>query len=281
MTGRRAIGLTPVILPVAIIGAWIVVGVFATWLMPKDPLIGNLRASLLPPMWITGGSGEYPLGTDLHGRDILSELIMGARLTLIVAFGAVSIGAVTGTLTGLIVGYFGGWTDAILMRIADFVLAFPVLLGALLLAITIGPSFAMVVAIIGLVLWPRFARIVRSEVLSLRNREFVAAAVVSGASPRRILLRHLLPNVLNTVIVMATLQIGQSILAEASLSFLGVGVPPPNPSWGAMINAGRDYLQSAWWLSVIPGIAILGVVLAVNLTGDAIRDAFDPRLRRR
>lgn len=261
-----------------IVTLWVVVGVLAPWLAPHNPYRGDLLNSLLPPFW-NGGDRAYPLGTDFLGHDILSQMIMGARLTLVVATGSLLIGGTTGTLVGLVAGYYGGGVDNLLMRLADLTFAFPLLLVALLLALVFGASFTMVVAIIGLLLWSRFARLVRSEVLSLRTRDFVALARVAGASDLRIMLVHLLPNVIGTVLVIVTLQVGQAILTEAALSFLGVGIPPPNPSWGAMISEGRNYLDSAWWISVFPGLAILLVVLALSLLGDWLRDVFDPRLQ--
>jgi peptide/nickel transport system permease protein len=235
---------------------------------------------MLPPAW-AGGSTTHWLGTDFFGHDILSQLIVGGRATLIVAVGALIIGGGTGTLLGLAAAYYGGWLDAVIMRIADFTYAFPVILVALLAAVVFGPSFPLVVAIIGLLIWARFARVVRSEVLSLRERDFVVLAQVAGASSTRILFRHLAPNVVNTLIVMATIQVSQAVLAEAGLSFLGVGVPPPNPSWGAMVNSGRSYLVEGWWIAAVPGLTILCVVIALSMVGDWLRDALDPESQSR
>lgn len=266
-------------IPMVGVFAWVVVGTLGPFFMPHDPYRGNLADSLLPPIWAPGGSLRFPLGTDALGHDVFSQLIMGARLALVIAGGSLLLGAGSGTALGLVAGYYGGWIDAFLMRLADFLLAFPVLIVALLIALTFGPSIVVVVMIIAVTMWSRFVRLVRIEVLSMREREFVALARVAGASDLRVIGRHILPNVIATVIVMLTLQIGQAVLAEASLSFLGIGLPAPNPSWGAQVSANRDYLQVAWWLPVLPGVAIFLLVLSVNLVGDWLRDVFNPQLR--
>jgi peptide/nickel transport system permease protein len=261
-----------------VIFCWVFVAAFADFLRPHSALIGDLSYSLRPPIFF-GGNFNHPFGTDLGGHDIFSQMIAGARLTLLVVLGALLIGAGIGTLAGLIAGYYGGWLDSAVMRLADFTFAFPVILGALLLAVVFGDSFLMVILIIGVLLWSRFARVTRAEVLSLRERDFVALARVAGASDLRILIRHLLPNVMGTVIVMMTLQLSQAILTEAALSFIGVGIPPPNPSWGAIVSEGRNYLRDGWWISFFPGMAIVIVVFAITLLGDWLRDRLDPHLR--
>jgi peptide/nickel transport system permease protein len=228
---------------------------------------------------VSGGSWAYPLGTDPVGRDILSRLIIGTQITLAVSTAALLVGAIAGTALGLIAGYFGGIADKIIMRLADVAIGFPIILLAVLLAVVSGPRAENIVISVGLILWSRFARVVRAEVLSLRERDYVALARVSGASSGQIIRWHLLPNVMNTVVVLASLQIGFTILTEASLSFLGAGIPPPAPAWGAMVAEGRNYVVQAWWVPTMPGLAILLAVLAFNLLGDWLRDTFDPKLR--
>ena len=225
------------------------------------------------------GLFDYALGTDRQGRDILSRLIMGARVSMAVAFICVVLSVVIGTVMGLVSGYAGGTVDSVIMRIVDGTLAFPSLLLALVFGVTAGPSFWTVVAVIGLVSWARYARLIRGEVLLLKERDFVALARIAGCSPARIIFVHLLPNVANTIIVLATLQIGNVIITESSLTFLGVGVPESMPTWGRMLDDGRNLLDSAWWISAMPGLAIISVVLAFNSLGDWARDVLDPKLR--
>lgn len=253
--------------------------VFAPWLAPHDPLEGRLSQKLKPPAWLPGGTWQYPLGTDPLGRDILSRLIHGARVSLSVSLVAIVIGGVVGTVLGLCAGYFGGWTDTLIMRVVDIAFSLPTILLALVLAVVIGPSFRTVVVIVALLLWARYARQVRGEVLSVRERDFVAQARIAGCSHVRIIFGHILPNVASTLIVLATLQVGYVILLEGTLSFLGVGIPPPTPAWGLMVATGRTLIVSAWWVSFFPGLAILVTVLALNLMGDWLRDRLDPRLR--
>lgn len=256
--------------------AFYLVALLTPLLVPFDPTAqGDLVAgSNLPPSW------EHPLGTDQYARDVLSRLLYGARISLTVGFVAVAISVTIGTLIGAVAGYVGGKTDTLLMRFVDMVLSFPrlVLLIAVI-AMLESPSIFLIIAILGLTLWPSSARIVRGEVLALREREFVEAARALGFSGTRILGRHVLPNALAPVIVAATLGIGNTIVLEAGLSFLGIGVQPPTPSWGNMVADGRTRLLEAWWISTFPGFAIVLVVLAFNLVGDGLRDALDPRLR--
>lgn len=266
-------------IPSAIIGMFVVTAIFADWLMPHNPYSAALPNTLLPPIWEPGGSLSYPIGADSLGRDILSRIIMGARVSLSVAVAAILAGGGIGTLLGLLAGYYGKKVDSVIMRAADVMIAFPTILLAVLLAVVLGPSFQNLILVIGLFLWAPFARLVRGEVLSWKTRDFVAAAKVAGASPSWIILHHILPNVLNSVVVMATLQVGYVILMEASLSFLGAGVPPPTPTWGSMVSEGRGYVETAWWVSVSPGVAIMLVVFAFNLFGDWLRDTLDPKLR--
>jgi peptide/nickel transport system permease protein len=231
------------------------------------------------PWPLDGSSVTHLLGTDRLGRDLLSRMLVGARNSLAVAVTAISFAAVVGTVLGLVAGYLGRWVDAVIMRWVDIMLSFPAILVALVFVVTVGASFWMVVAILALLLWAQFARLVRGEVLSWKERDFVARAKVSGASTLRILAQHIFPNIFNSVLVLATLQVGWAIVVESALSFLGAGIPPPAPTWGNLVAEGRDVLDSAWWISVFPGLAIMLAVLACNLFGDWLRDVLDPKLR--
>jgi peptide/nickel transport system permease protein len=257
----------------------IVAGVFSPWLTPHDPLRGNLLEVRVPPAWAEGGSSKYLLGTDPLGRDIFSRLIEGARVSLTVASIVLGIGAISGITLGMIAGYFGGQLDEIIMRIVDFALAVPFILVALVVVIVLGQSLTVIIVLLAFFSWPGFARQVRAETLSLKRRDYVALAQIAGASPERILFRHILPGVTNTAVVVATLRVGQLILVESTLSFLGVGIPPPTPAWGSMTADGRDYLLTEWWISFFPGLAIVIVVASLNFFGDWLRDYLDPRLR--
>jgi peptide/nickel transport system permease protein len=255
------------------------VAVFAPWLTPHSPISQSLPDKLIPPFWEDGGTTKYPLGTDIFGRDVLTRLLYGARVSLVVAASALIVGGGVGLIVGILSGYIGGRVDILLMRIVDAALAFPTILFALLLAVTLGQGLRTLIIAVSLILWARFARVVRGEILSLKARDFIALARVHGCSPLRIMATHLLPNILNTFMVLMTLYVGVVIVAEASLSFLGAGVPPPTPSWGLMVAEGRGKIASAWWISLIPGVAITLTVLAFNLFGDWLRDRLDPKLR--
>jgi peptide/nickel transport system permease protein len=267
------------LIPFGVIGLFVIIALFGQWLAPHDPYETSLRARLLPPAWMEGGEASYFLGTDRLGRDVLSRIIVGALPSFNVALAALVFGSVLGSLVGMVSGYLGGRTDTIIMRFADGTMAFPLILAALLLAAVIGPGGPTVVIAACIVLWARFARLIRSEVLSVKERDFVKLAQIAGASSWQIMITHILPNVLNSVMVLLTLQLGFVIILEATLSFLGAGIPPPTPTWGQMVAGGRDYLETAWWLSVFPGLAIAVVVLSFNLVGDWLRDHTDPRLR--
>ncbi len=268
------------VIPIAVLLIVLVIpALFAELIAPHDPIDGNLRARLLPPAWTDGGDWSYPLGSDRQGRDILSRMIYGARTAALVSLAALAVGGTIGSLLGLVAGYFGSWWDHVIMRLVDINLSLPLILLALVLVVLFEPGTATTVAVVALLLWSRYARQVRAEVLTLKEMDFVARARVAGASNLRIVFRHILPNVFNTIIVLATLQVGNVILLEASLSFLGAGIPPPNPAWGVMVAEGRDFIVTSWWLSVIPGLAIMFTVLSMNLLGDWLRDYLDPKLR--
>jgi peptide/nickel transport system permease protein len=262
--------------PLAVIGLFVAAAVVAPLLGLPDPTAQALRDRFKPPAWQEAGSWTHPLGTDRLGRDLLSRIVWGARVSLAAGVLTVLAASAFGAAVGLTAGYYGGRVDAVLMRAT---MSFPVILLALILAVTVGPSFANVVTAIAVILWARYARVIRGQVLTLMQLDFVAQARIAGAGAWRIITRHLLPNTLGTLLVLVTLQIGYVIIVEASLSFLGAGIPPPTPAWGSMIAEGRDFVTSAWWVSLFPGLAILLVVLAFNLLGDWLRDTFDPKLR--
>ncbi|MEO0561626.1 MAG: ABC transporter permease, partial [Chloroflexota bacterium] len=258
----------------------IVIALGAPLFAPHDPELQSLRLRTRPPVW--GGERAEPgywLGTDALGRDILSRVIFGARISMIVGIGVVTIQGIIGVLIGLAAGYFGGWVDSILMRLADVQQAVPFLILAVAVAAVLDASLWNVILVLAVAGWVPYGRVVRGQVLSVREREFVEATRALGSSHLRIIFRHILPNILAPITVIGTLTISTMILAEASLSFLGLGVPPPTPTWGGMIADGRDYLASAWWVSVMPGIAIFATVLSINLLGDRLRELTDPTLR--
>jgi peptide/nickel transport system permease protein len=266
-------------LSVLVIATMLCMAIFAPLLAPHSPIDQTLPDKLLPPFWLEGGSTNYILGTDAYGRDILSRLIYGARVSLIVAALALTAGGGVGLTVGIVAGYMGGVVESILMRLVDAAFTFPAILFALLLSVTMGQGLGTLIIAISLLLWASFARIIRGEVLALKHRDFVALAKVRGCSELRIMLTHILPNVLNTFMVLVTLNIGVVIIAEAALSFLGAGIPPPTPTWGLMVSEGRGRIAEAWWVSLIPGLAITALVMSVNLFGDWLRDRLDPRLR--
>jgi peptide/nickel transport system permease protein len=266
-------------IPVAIIAVLVVVALFAPLIAPRSPTEQSLPDKLRPPAWQEGGSRTYLLGTDALGRDMLSRLVYGARVSLTAAACALLAGGGVGLAVGVLAGYAGGRVDGALMRMVDATLSFPTILIALLLAVSLGQGLRTIVLAIAFIIWARFARVVRGEVLAVKARDFVALARVHGCSGLRIMAVHILPNVTNTFMVLLTLHIGFVIIVEASLSFLGAGIPPPTPSWGQMVADGRSYIASAWWISAVPGAAIMLVVLAFNLFGDWLRDWLDPRLR--
>jgi peptide/nickel transport system permease protein len=260
--------------------AFVATALLAPVLGLDDPSRSNLRARLGPPTWTALLSpGAHPLGTDQLGRDMLSRIVHGSRVTLAVAGAAVVLGGSIGVLLGIVSGYVGGITDRLLMRLVDIQLALPLMLLALLVVAALGPSLQNLIVVLALTSWVRYARIIRGQVLAVREREFVQAAQAIGAGRWRIMLRHILPNVLTPALVIASLELARVIIMEAALSFLGLGIQPPSPSWGRMLAEGRVYLSSAWWIVTFPGLAILLTVLGVNLVGDWLRDHFDPKLR--
>jgi peptide/nickel transport system permease protein len=246
---------------------------------PHDPLKGSLSKRLKPPAWDERGSSTHLLGTDKLGRDILSRMIYGARVSLTVSMIAIFVGGIIGTGLGLLSGYFGGKVDGLLMRLVDISLSLPTILLALVLVAAVGPSFGTVLIVLVVLLWARYARLVRGETLGIKERDFIARARVAGASHVRIMLKYVFPNVVNSLIVLATLQVGYVILLESGLSFLGAGLPRPTPAWGLMVADGRELIVTAWWVSMFPGLAIMLTVLSLNLLGDWLRDHLDPKLR--
>lgn len=266
-------------LPIAILAVIIVLAVIAPWITPYDPTHNELANRLQPPFFVAGGTTDHLLGTDAFGRDVLTRLIYGARASLAVTALTMTILIVLGTAVGVAAGYIGGWVDSMLMRLVDILLAIPTLLIGMVVAVVLGPSFWNVVWVIGLLAWPRVARLIRGETLGLRQTDFVLYSRAIGVSQLSVALRHVLPNVLPTLLVAATLESSHIILQEAALSFLGAGIPPPAASWGVMISDGRALISTGWWIALFPGLAIGITVLSANALGDWMRDHFDPRTR--
>jgi ABC-type dipeptide/oligopeptide/nickel transport system permease subunit len=271
---RLVLPALPVLLAVA-------AAVAAPWLAPESPTASELAARLRPPAWQHGGSTQRLLGTDLLGRDVLSRLLWGARVSLPIALAATVLGGLIGAGVGLIAGYYRGRADEVVTKLIDVQLAFPFVLFAISVIAVAGPSFTVLVVVLAIGSWVGHARVVRGMILSLREREYVVAARAIGGGAGRVILRHLLPNVLSVVLVIATFDVGRIIILESTLSFLGLGVQPPTPSWGSDIRDAAVYIRRAWWTATFPGLAIMVVVLGVNLLGDSLRDILDPRLRGR
>ena len=268
------------LIPLAVILVVLVIpAFFASFVAPHHPTRGQFSERLTPPAWQEGGSARYLLGTDKQGRDILSRIIHGAKYVLAVSLTVIAISGVIGVGLGLIAGYFGGRSDMLIMRGVDIALSIPAILLALAIVASRGPGFGVVIFVICVILWSRYARQVRGEVLAIKNQDFIGRAKVAGSSDFRIIIRHIFPNVVNSIIVLATLQVGFVILLEASLSFLGAGIPRPTPAWGLMVANGRELVATAWWVSFFPGVAISLVVLSLNLMGDWLRDRLDPKQR--
>jgi peptide/nickel transport system permease protein len=266
-------------LAIAVLSLTLIAAVFSPMVAPHDPNEITLVDRYKPPVWVDGGSAEYLLGTDALGRDIVSRLIYGARTSVSVGVLVVVVGGLIGTTLGLLAGYYGRWLDTAIMRAVDMTMAIPSVILALVFAATVGPSYWVAVPVLAFVVWPRFARLVRGEVLAVKQLDFVALARVAGASDAYIMVVHLLPSVRNSIVVLATLMVGWTILAEGTLSFLGAGIPPPTATWGGMAAEGRVTLATHWWISLSPGVAIWLVVLSANMAGDWLRDRLDPRLR--
>jgi peptide/nickel transport system permease protein len=265
--------------PVVFLLPILVFGIFGSLLYPHDPTTMNLNIALQPPAWMAGGDPSYLLGTDKLGRDVLSRLIEGARASLIVSVVGVAIAGFIGVTLGMMAGYFGGTFDNVVMRIVDTWMSIPVMLFMILLSSLMGGGLITIIISIGIIFWTGYARVVRGVTLSVIQREYVALAKVTGCSNLRILLKHVFPNLVDTFVVMATLQLGMAIMVEASVTFLGMGIQPPNTAWGLIVADGRTYMSTAWWVPTFGGLAIMITILGANLTGDWLRDKLDPRLR--
>jgi peptide/nickel transport system permease protein len=261
------------------VAALLVVAAAAPWLAPHDPVRQSLRTRLGAPTLEAADGKAHLLGTDHLGRDVLSRAIHGARVSLTVGFAAVIVGGLVGATLGIAAGYRGGWLDTAIMTVADAQLAFPFILLAIGIIAVLGPSFPTLIVVIGLSGWPGYARVLRAQVLVLRSREFIDAIHALGGSVLRVVVRHILPNILSSLVVIGTLELARSIVLEATLSFLGLGIQPPTPSWGGMVQEGREYLDSAWWISTFPGLVLMLTSVAVSRTGDWLRDLLDPTLR--
>jgi peptide/nickel transport system permease protein len=271
----------PLALPAVPVLLAVVAALLAPWVTPASPTSGELAARLKPPAWQEGAVAGRPLGTDLLGRDVLSRLIWGARISLLIALTATVLGTTAGSLLGLVSGYYRGRVDRVVTKLIDVQLAFPFVLLAIAVIAVAGPSVPVLIVVLAIGAWVGHARIVRGLVLSLRERDYVQAAMALGAGTPRILFRHLLPEILSVIVVLATFDVGRIIILESTLSFLGLGVQPPTPSWGSDLRDAAAYVRQAWWTATFPGLAIMVMVLGLNLVGDALRDALDPRLTRR
>jgi peptide/nickel transport system permease protein len=267
------------VIPIIILFIVVFFAIFANFIAPHNPEAISLPDRLTPPFFMSEGSMDHLLGTDSLGRDVFSRIIYGARVSLSVSVLVILIASAIGTVLGMIAGYAGGRADNFLMRLTDGALAFPALLVALLLGAVLGPSFWTTVWAVAALSWAPYARMIRGEIVKLREEDFVAQARIIGSSPTRILVKHIFPNIVNTLVILMTMSVGLVILIEASLSFLGVGIPPPTPTWGQMVSEGRSFFARAWWISLFPSLAIGFVVLSGNWLGDWIRDRMDPRLR--
>jgi peptide/nickel transport system permease protein len=267
------------VIPGMVLSILVLAGIFAPLIAPHDFRSGGVRSRHIPPAWTAKGTMDHILGTDHAGRDVFSRILYGARISLVVAAIALTTGFIGGTALGLVSGYAGGWVDEAITRFVDIWLALPFLMVALVAVIIFGQSLVLLLVLMASLAWVNFVRVVRSQTLQLRSAPYVDLARVAGASHFRIILRHIMPGVINTAVVIATLTVGNLILAEAALSFLGAGVPPPTPAWGLMVAEGRGYIGTSWWPTVFPGLCIFLVVLSLNFFGDWLRDHFDPRLR--
>ncbi len=276
---RELWGQPSAMLGAALIGLFVLIAIFAPQVSPHDPAKGNLRNQLIPPLWQEGNNPEFLLGTDVQGRDLLSRIIFGARISLWVGILAVGISASIGTALGAVSGYYRGWVDALISRFADLLMAFPFLIFAIGMMAFLGPGFANLLLALTLKGWVVFFRLARGAVMAEKTTEYVEAAKVVGQSNPIIIISEILPNIFHAILVLGTLRMGSMIITEASLSFLGLGIQPPTPAWGSMVSDGRDYLVTSWWIATLPGLAILVLVLSINLFGEGLRDILDPRLK--
>jgi peptide/nickel transport system permease protein len=274
----RSNNMAPVLMG-SILLAFISIGICGTYISPYSPTEANFEEVLKPPFWQEGGKTAHLLGTDHLGRDILSRLLSGTRVTLQVCFFVVIFSGFIGTTVALLSGYLGGWVDTLFMRLTDIMMSVPYLMIAVVMAAVLGPSKNNLIIILTVTGWTSYARVLHGEVLRIKQGEFISLAVIAGCSKMRIMVRHIFPNMISSLTVLATLQLGVIIILESSLSFLGVGVPPPDPAWGSMIAEGRDYISTAWWLCTWPGLAILSIVLTCNFFGDWLRVRLDPKFR--
>ena len=277
---RRSWQLRMGLLGGIVITGLIVTAVFAPYLAPRNPYEQNIGERLLPPSFLDGGESAYLLGTDQLGRDLLSRLIYGSRISLAVGLSAVGLEVIIGVLLGLLAGYYGRWVDSVVSFFVNVMVSFPFILLAMSLVAVLGPSLKNIIIALGFTGWPVFTRVTRVETMKLRERDFIHAAVSLGFSTRRILLGHILPNLLPSILVIATVEVSRAIILESLLSFLGLGIQPPTPSWGVMLAEGRDHMLLLWWLAAFPGGAIFLSALGINLLGDAMRDIVDPYLRK-
>jgi len=269
----------PPAVPLVIVSALLLCALGAPLLAPRSPVDGSLGERLIPPVGMEGWKPGHLLGTDRHGRDVLSRLVYGARISLSVSVVGIALTGALGSLIGLLAGFYGGWTETVLMRLVDVSLSLPGILIAVLLSVVFEPSFTNVIVVVIFLLWPSYARLTRGETLGLVHQDFVALARTAGCSNLTIMFRHIVPNLIPSILVLATLHVGYVIVLEAAPSFLGVGIPPPTPSWGVMVADGRGLIERAWWVSILPGVAILVTVLSLNILGDWVRDRLDPKLR--
>ncbi len=266
------------LLGLGIVGAVVILGLFPMYIAPHDPFVQNTAQRLLPPFFLEGGGSSHLLGTDHLGRDYFSRIIYGARISLAVGFFTVLISSTIGITLGLLGGYFGGLWDRIVNLLVDMFMTFPFILLAMVVIALLGPSFTNMILVLGITTWPVYTKVVRSKTLVLRESEYIQASIVLGSGSFRVIAQHVFPNLLNVVIVLGTLEVARAIIAESFLSFLGLGIQPPTPAWGAMLSDGRNYLLRAWWLATFPGLSIFMATLGINLLGDTLRDILDPQL---
>jgi peptide/nickel transport system permease protein len=275
---KRILKKKSAILGLVIVGSVLLMALFAPYIAPHDPESVELALRLRPPFWLEGGSFEYPLGTDSLGRDVFSRIIYGSQKSLFVSFTSTIISSILGVSLGMIAGYYGGYIDSVISRLGDIQLAFPLILLSIAVISVLGSSTLNLIVVFGIANWVVYAKVARGAVLSIKEKEYVEAARSIGCSKFRIILLHIFPNIFASIIVIATLSLAGIIISESSLSFLGLGVPPPKPTWGGMLSEGRQYMYDGWWLATFPGLAIAITVLGVNLFGDGLRDAYDPKL---